>query len=556
MMVWRHFTVVGLFLLVSVGLVVRVVMLNVTEGQFLIDQGERRSIKSQEIAAHRGVIYDRFGEPLAVSTPVAAVYTNPRAARLDVASRQQLCEFLQLDCSRLAAQLERQASQSFAYIKRGVAWDDVEALRALNLPGVEFVKEYRRFYPAGETTAHIVGITDIDDHGIEGIEKSFDQRLQGEPGRKVVLKDRRGKVIKDLESATPARFGADMTLSIDLRLQFLAYRELKSAVQSHRALSGSLVMLDVTTGEVLALVNQPSYNPNDTLTSTRGMRNRAVTDIYEPGSTLKPFTVLAALESGHFERHTAINTAPGYMRVGRNTVRDPINRGVITVETALKKSSQVGIAKMAMTMDERAVFDLLGRGGFGEFLGTGLPGEVAGKLTDEGLHRPIVRAALAFGYGLAVTPLQLAEAYMTLANGGVRRPVSILRQDKVPQGVRVYDEELVRTVISMMEGVTESGGTATEANIEGYRVAGKTGTIQKVGPDGYDDYRHATWFAGIVPASRPRIVTVVLVDEPQGEQQSGGSVSAPIFGRVMGRTMHLLGVPPDAAGVQLSRADT
>lgn len=555
-MAWRHFTVVGFFLLAGLGLMVRVVFLNVTEGKFLIDQGERRSIKSQEIAAHRGVIYDRYGEPLAVSTPVAAVYTNPRAGQLDPDGQARVCELLTMDCTRLTRHLSRQASQSFAYIQRGVSWESARALRAENIPGVDYLKQYRRFYPAGETAAHVVGITNIDDQGIEGLEKAFDERLQGEAGRKVVLKDRRGNVIKELESVRPPRFGTDLTLSIDLRLQFLAYRELKSAVQSHRAASGSLVMLDVLTGEILALVNQPSYNPNGTLTSSKGMRNRAVTDIYEPGSTMKPFTVLAALESGLFRRDTMIDTSPGVLRVGRNTVGDPLNRGVISVETALQKSSQVAIAKMAMAMDERAVFDLLNRGGVGDFLGTGLPGEVAGKLTDKDLSRPIVRVTLGFGYGLAITPLQLAEAYMTLATGGMRMPVSVLRQETAPEGVRVYDETHVLDLLGMMEGVTEKGGTAPGAHIEGYRVAGKTGTIRMVGPDGYDDSRHGAWFAGIVPATRPRIVTVVLINEPQGEDYGGGTVAAPVFGRVMDRTLHLLGVPPDADGISLAKVSS
>ncbi len=544
-MAWRHFTLVGFFLLTSLGLAVRVVYLNVTEGQFLIDEGERRSIKSQEIAAHRGVIYDRFGEPLAVSTPVSAVYTNPRSGALDAQSRETLCAALELDCARLGRDLARQASQSFAYIERGVAWEDVQRLKALQLPGVHFIKEYRRFYPAGETTAHVVGITDIDDVGIEGIEKSFESSLRGEPGRRVVLKDRRGNVVKDLGSGEAARFGSDLTLSIDLRLQFLAYRELKAAVRSHRALSGVMVMLDVSTGEILAMVNQPSYNPNGALTSTRGMRNRAVTDLYEPGSTMKPFAVLAALESGKFSRNTRINTAPGWYRVGRDTVRDKINRGEITLETVLKKSSQVGIAKIAMALDERAVYELMVRGGVGEYLGVGLPGEVAGKLTDKDLDKPIVRTTLAFGYGLAITPLQLADAYMTLALGGVRRPVSILRQEVAPAGTRVYDAEWVAELVSMMEGVTESGGTAPEAKVEGFRVAGKTGTIRKVGPAGYDDGRHAAWFAGMIPATRPRIVTVILIDEPQGDSYGGGVVAGPVYGRVMARAVHLLGIPPD-----------
>ncbi len=543
-MAWRHFTLVAFFLLAGLGLVARVVYLNVTERQFLIDQGERRSIKSQEIPAHRGVIYDRFGEPLAVSTPVMAVYANLREGELEAADRRALCATLELDCQRLQRRLEQHRGSRFLYLARGVSMDVADELASLDLPGIGFLKEYRRFYPAGESTAHVVGLTDIDDQGIEGIELSFDDQLQGEAGRKVVLKDRSGQVIKELDYADPARFGADLTLSLDLRLQFLAYRELKSAVQSHRAKAGSLVMLDVASGEILALVNQPAFNPNEPVASLEGLRNRAATDIYEPGSTMKPFTILAALKSGRYQRQTMIDTSPFY--IGRKRVHDPAERGDITLETALKKSSQTAIARVALDLGERAVFDVLSEAGVGEYLGTGLHGEVVGKLTDDGLERPIAHTTLAYGYGLAITPLQLADAYMMLANGGIRRPVSVLRQAQAPAGYRVFDERLVRQVVEMMEGVTARGGTAPGAHIEGFRVAGKTGTIRKVVAGAYDDGQHAAWFAGMAPATAPRIVTVVLIDEPQGEDFSGGKVAAPVFGRVMARTMHLLGIPPDA----------
>ena len=550
---WRHFAVVGFFLLASAGLVARVVFLNVTERQFLIDQGERRSIRAEAIPAYRGVLYDRYGEPLAVSTPAAAVWTNPRAGLLDDDSLERLVELLELDAGVLKRKLSSQHRRGFVYIARGIDWDDAQRLRAMNLPGVELQTEYRRFYPAGETTAHVVGLTDIDDAGIEGIELSFDEHLKGRPGKKVVLRDRPGNTIKDLEYVSAPRFGNDLTLSLDLRLQFLAYRELKSAVRSHRATSGSMVMLDVTTGEVLALVNQPSYNPNEPSTRhSAGMRNRAVTDLYEPGSTIKPFTALAALESGKFRPDSMIETAPGYFRVGRNLIQDPVDRGTISLEIALKKSSQVGLAKVALALDERAVFDVLSRAGIGEYLGTGMPGETAGVLTDSQLDKPIVRATLAYGYGLAISPLQLAQAYLTLATGGVRLPVSIIRQNQIPTAERIFEASLVRDVVGMMEGVTDREGTAPKARIKGFRVAGKTGTIRKVGANGYDDNRHAAWFAGMVPASNPRIVSVVLINEPRGEAKGGGEVAAPVFGRVMARAMHLLGGSPDAPDLQLA----
>ena len=392
----------------------------------------------------------------------------------------------------------------------------------------------------------MVGTTGIEDSGLEGIELSFDGRLRGEHGRKIVLKDQRGETIKDLDYVASPKFGDDLNLSLDLRLQFLAYRELKSAVVGHRATSGSLVMLDARSGEILALVNQPSYNPNELGSVEVGnMRNRAVTDVYEPGSTVKPFTVLAALESGRFAADTVIDTGPGYFRVGGKLVQDPVNRGAITVGEALQVSSQVGIAKIALDLEERAVYDVLSRAGVGEPVNTGLPGEAWASLDDAGLSSLVGRATLAYGYGLAISPLQLAQAYLTLATGGVRVPVSIVKQEVVRPGTRVFDADMIADVVGMMEGVTDNDGTAPKARVVGYRVAGKTGTARKVGASGYDDERHVALFAGIAPVSDPRLVIVVVVNEPKGDARGGGSVAAPVFGRVAARSMRLLGVRPD-----------
>ena len=371
--------------------------------------------------------------------------------------------------------------------------------------------------------------------------------LRGEHGRKVVLKDRRGDTIKDLEYLAAPKFGSDLSLSLDLRLQFLAYRELKAAVTSHRAASGSLVMLDVHSGEILALVNQPSYNPNDLdAVDVAAMRNRAVTDVYEPGSTVKPFTVLAALESRRFGPSSIIDTAPGFFRVGSKLVEDPVNRGSLTLGEVLRVSSQVGIAKIAMALEERAVYDVLRRAGVGDFMGTGLPGEAPAAFNARGLGDPVTRATLAYGYGLAISPLQLARAYLTLATEGLRVPVTILRQDEPPSLDRVFDARLVRQVLDMMEAVTGDTGTAPKARVPGFRVAGKTGTSRKVGARGYDDERHVALFAGIAPVSDPRIVMVVVINEPQGEARGGGVVAAPVFSRVAARSLRLLGVRPDA----------
>ncbi|MFU8815896.1 MAG: peptidoglycan D,D-transpeptidase FtsI family protein, partial [Pseudomonadales bacterium] len=538
--------VLVLFLGACSGVAARVVYLNVSDRAFLQEQGNARSIRHETLPAYRGVIYDRNGEALAVSTPVAAIWTDPSFMRLSADAIEAVAAILDLNPTTLAANLEANARREFMYLKRRVPWETAEQLRALKLDGVFIQREYRRYYPAAQMAAHLVGMTSIDDLGLEGIELSYDEYLRGRPGRKTVLKDRRGETIKDLEYGEPPRFGTDITLSIDLRLQFMAYRELKAAVAGNRAESGSLVMLDVRTGEVLALVNEPSYNPNDLASANRGgMRNRAVTDTYEPGSTIKPFTVLAALESNRWHPQTPIDTAPGFMRVGTKLVQDPINRGTITLLQALQKSSQVGISKVALDLPPTAVFDVLTRAGVAEFIGTGLPGEAAGRLSDQGLDHPVVRATLAYGYGLAISPLQLAQGYLTLARGGERVPISILKRENPPAGEVVFDRALSLSVLDMMEAVTDDAGTAPRARVPGYRVAGKTGTSRKVGERGYDDERHVALFAGLAPLSNPRIVMVVVINEPGGVAIGGGTVAAPVFGQVAARALRLLGVRPD-----------
>ncbi len=547
MKLWRHYVVVVVFLGACTGVAARVVYLNVTDRDFLQQQGDARSIRVESLPAYRGVIYDRHGQPLAVSTPVAAIWTDPSFVQLSEDAVRALADVLNLDARSLTRQLAAHADREFLYVKRQVPWSVAERVRALGLTGVYIQREYRRYYPAGEMAAHVVGMTNIDDLGLEGLELSYDDHLRGHPGRKRVLKDRRGETIKNLEFIEAPRFGTDITLSLDLRLQFLAYRELKAAVAGNRAVSGSLVMLDARTGEVLALVNEPSYNPNDLGSAARaGMRNRAVTDTYEPGSTIKPFTVLAALESNRWRPSTPIDTAPGYFRVGNKLVQDPLNRGTITLRQALQKSSQVAIAKVALDLEPRAVFDVLTRAGIGEFIGTGLPGEAAARLSDQGLGNSVVRATLAYGYGLAVSPLQLAQGYLTLATGGLRLPVSILASQQPLRAQRVFDADLAGTVLEMMVSVTEDEGTAPRARVSGYRIAGKTGTSRKVGAGGYDDERHVAVFAGIAPARDPRFVMVVVINEPSGAAEGGGAVAAPVFGQVAARALRLLGVEPDA----------
>ena len=547
MTLWRHYLLVGLFLAAVLALSVRVVYLGVTEREFLQQQGDARSVRKENIPAMRGVIYDRQGEPLAVSTPAFAVWTDPSKAGFDDVEIRRLAAVLDMPSEELAGRLQANERKAFIYLKRRITWDLAEELRALDIDHLYLQREYRRYYPAAETAAHLVGVTNIDDEGVEGSEYAFNRRLRGEHGGKVVLRDRRGNTIRDLDYVSAPVYGQDLALSIDLRLQFIAYRELKSAVTSHEAKSGSLVMVDTATGEVLALVNQPSYNPNDIPGQLRGMRNRALTDAYEPGSTIKPFTVLAALESGRYDRTSVVATAPGYFRIGQKMIEDPVNRGDVSLGQALAKSSQVAIAKIALDIEERAVFEVLRRAGLGDYLGTGLPGEALGYLDDAQLRYPVVRATMAYGYGLSVTPLQLAQAYLTLATFGEKVPVSILKTTPGQvQRQRVFDRRFVEEVLGRMEGVVAADGTAPAARVPGYRVGGKTGTARIVGPNGYDDERHVAWFAGLVPVSQPRFVMVVVINEPKAGLSGGGTVAAPVFARVAERSLRLLGVPPDA----------
>ena len=545
MKAWRHYFVLGLFLLAVGALSTRVVFLGVTERDFLQQEGDARSIRRESIPALRGVIYDRNGDALAVSTPVYAVSTNPRKADFDQAQFAAMSKVLQVPQKQLERRVQAHSDKQFVYLKRHAGWDMSQRLDALRLPHLELRPEYRRYYPAAEIAAHVTGLTDIDDQGIEGVELAFERNLRGQPGAKIVLKDRRGNSIRDLDYLAPPRFGQDVSLSIDLRLQYIAYRELKSAVQVHKAESASLIMADAKTGEILALVNQPSYNPNDIAGQLAGMRNRAVTDSYEPGSTVKPFTALAALESDRYDTETIIDTSPGYFRVGGKLIQDPINRASLSLAQAIQKSSQVAIAKVALDLEEQAVFDVLARAGLGNFVSSGLPGEAMGRFSNSQLRYPVVRATLAYGYGLSVTPLQLTGAYLTLASGGKRIPLSILKQDRQTETEQVFDPEHVRQVLAMMELVTSQAGTASKAAVPGYRVAGKTGTARIVGKQGYDDERHVAWFAGMVPVSDPRLVMIVLVNEPRSGVNSGGGVAAPIFGRVAERSVRVLGIAGD-----------
>ncbi len=542
---WRHYLFIICFSGIAGALSVRVVYLGVTERDFLQEEGDKRSIYEKRLPAMRGMIYDRNGEALAVSTPVFAVAVNPLRFDANSVALQQLGKILDLDVESLRTLLSNNAHRGYLYLKRHVSWEHMDAIRRLRLAHITLEPEYRRYYPAGESSAHVVGLTDIDDMGLEGIELTFENSLRGEAGSKTVLRDREGRIVDDLDYGRAPRFGSDLHLSIDSRLQYIAYRELKSAVIGHGAKSGSLIMVDVKSGEILALVNQPSFNPNGPINQREPTRNRVVTDFYNPGSTIKPFTAMAALESGRYKSETMIETSPGYFWVDNKMIQDPVNLNTITLAEAIQKSSQVAIAKVALDLPRDAVFDVLQRSGLGDYVGTGLPGEVTGLFSNVGMQSRVSRTAMAYGYGFTVTPLQLASAYVALAGHGSRLPLSILKQDRMPEPQQVFDAEDAREVIAMMERVTQRGGTATNADIDDYRVAGKTGTARVLENGRYNDERHVAWFAGLAPVSDPRIVMVVLVNEPDTDRASGGKIAAPVFGRVAAHSLRLLGVRPD-----------
>jgi cell division protein FtsI (penicillin-binding protein 3) len=554
---WRHYFVLITFLLVGTGLSARVLYLGVTERDFLQQEGDERSVHKEVIPGRRGMIYDRNGEPLAVSTPVFAVTTNPKLAKFSDLELKQIADALGYSKQAVQKKIEANRDKGFIYLKRRLSWVKSNALKELKISHLKLQPEYQRYYPAGEIAAHVVGITNIDGSGIEGLESNFEASLRGHPGAKTVLRDRKKKSIRDLDYLSSPKYGDDLSLTIDLRLQFIAYRELKSAVNSHQAASGSLIMLDAKTGEVLAMVNQPSFNPNSRSRLQNNMRNRAVVDVYEPGSTIKPFTALAALESGRYTPETMIDTSPGYFWIGKKLIEDPVNRQSLSLGQSIQKSSQVAFAKVALDLEQEAVFDVLARAGLGNYVGVELPGEAYGKLSSSQLRYRVERASLAYGYGLNVSPIQLAQAYLTLASHGRRLPVSIVKNDAVrdvlKSSPRVFDEQITKDVLAMMEMVTAKEGTASNAAVAGYRVAGKTGTARMIGANGYDDERHIAWFAGVAPVSDPKVVMIIVINEAKAGRSGGGKVAAPVFARVAERSLRVLGVSPDKVNRELAR---
>jgi cell division protein FtsI (penicillin-binding protein 3) len=532
--------------LLGVVLVGRAVHLQVFNKDFLIHEAAARHLRTAIISANRGVITDRNGEPLAASMPVDSVWVSP-ADLIEASERiPALARSVGSDAATLTRQLTRNADRDFLYLHRHMSPEAAAMIAAQNIPGVHLLREYQRYYPAGEVAGHLVGFTNIDEEGQEGLELAFDQWLRGHPGRKMVLRDRYGRVVEDVDRIEAPVPGRVVASSIDLRIQYLAYRELKAAIQENRALSGSAVVLDCATGELLAIVNQPSYNPNDrSQYAPNRFRNRSITDLIEPGSSLKPLVIAAALESGQWKPDSRVDTSPGFIQVGNKTIEDKHNLGIIDLATLLSRSSNVGATKVAMSLPSEQLWTVLTRFGLGRVTASGFPGESAGLLSHYENWRPIAKATLAYGYGLSVTPLQLAQAYAALGAGGVLRPVSLLRIDSPPIGRKVVSADSAKAVVAMLEQVITPEGTGIRAAVPGYRVAGKTGTARKFAIGGYSEDRYTAVFAGLAPASRPRLAVVVVVDEPRAGAYYGGEVAAPVFSKVVEGAMRILAIPPD-----------
>ena len=543
-----------IFLLCSVALIARAVNLQVMETDFLRGQGEARYLREVTIPSTRGVISDRNGEPLAVSTPVDSVWVHPGQLLEYPEDINPLARLLGADADDIERKLTQRATKQFVWLKRRLNPEVTAQIAALDLHGVYLQKEYRRFYPAGEVTSHVIGFTNIDDIGQEGLELAYNSWLAGSPGSKRVIRNRKGEAVEEVALIKESQPGQDLRLTIDRRLQYLAYRELKATVLKHGARSGSVVVLDVDTGEVLAMVNQPSYNPNNPAGhDPDGMRNRAVTDVIEPGSVMKPIAIASVLEHGIAVPSTPVETAPGYTVISGHTIRDHRNYGLLDVTGVLTKSSNVGVTQLALQLEPEQMWGTYSRFGFGEATGTGFPGESAGVLRNHRRWRRLEQATISYGYGVSATPLQMAQAYAAIANGGkLRQPTFIQGSNNPP--ISAIDTRVANQVAAMLETVTSKAGTGKRARVANYRIAGKTGTSHKASASGYADSRYVSSFAGFGPVSNPRLVCVVVINDPTGKEYYGGLVAAPLFSTVMTGAMRLMNIPPDNYPAMLASA--
>ena len=542
---WRARFVAALILLAFGALAARSVWLQGVRNDFLQQKGESRYSRVIEMPATRGRITDRSGDMLAVSTPVKSVWAIPEDARLAPAQARELAALLEMDVRELNRRLA--AEKDFVFVKRQIPPDVAERIGALGLPGIHQSREYRSYYPAGEVTSHMLGFTGVEDRGQEGIELAFEGQLAGKPGSRRVIKDRRGRIVEDVESIKPPQDGKDITLALDAKVQYLAFTHLKQALAEHKAKAGGVVVLDAKTGEVLALANLPAYNPNNRVRlSGAQLRNRALTDVFEPGSTLKPFTAALALEKGRFRFDSQIQTAPGRLTIGNATIHDAHPHGLLTLAQVIQKSSNVGVAKIAATFSPEEMWRMFDDIGFGQPIRLGFPGEVGGRLRPFKTWRPIEQATMSYGHGISVTLMQLARAYLVFARDGDLIPLSLTRLDSPPvAGKSIFSSQTAREMRAMLEMAVLPGGTAPKAQIPGYRVAGKTGTAHKLEGGQYAD-RYVAAFVGFAPVSDPRLVVAVMIDEPGNGKYYGGEVAAPVFAQVMAGSLRTLGVAPDA----------
>lgn len=544
---WRLF-LLFLFFLVAVALLIgRLFQLHITHTDFLKAQGKARTLRIVDIPSYRGMITDRRGTPLAISTPLHAIWVNPQHFHATEAEYLALAKRLDISPLQLKQKMLAHPERGFIYLKRGLTPAQAAQVKALNISGIYVKREFHRFYPQGRETGQLVGFTDVDDHGQAGLELAFESILKPTIGKKRVLEDRTGRWVQDIDLIQAASSGKDIALSIDLRIQGFAFRELEKAIQQFQAKSATLVMLDIKTGEVLAMVSAPSFNPNNRQSCHgNATRNRALTDLLEPGSTIKPFAIASALSTRTITANTPIDTTPGVYKVQQHIVKDVRNYGVLTVKEVLSKSSNVGISKITLAHPSELLIETFRALGLGETTLTPFPGERSGILPPPPKNA-FVHATLAFGYGLSVTPMQLAHAYAVLAAGGIRRPISLIKLDH-PSDVRterVFSTEVAHDVLEMLMDVMNTGGTGRRAQIPGYHTAGKTGTTRIVGPHGYDRHRHIALFAGITPVHAPRLATIVIVEEPNEAHYYGGLVAAPIYKNVVSKSLYILNIPPD-----------
>lgn len=545
---WRLWLVVAVIAVVFIALAVRMIYLMVWERPFLVKQANQRILRTQVIPASRGMIYSQDHKPLAISIPKATIWANPHQFNWNSRSLQQLSSALNIKQQHLKHRLQKNDDKYFIYLKRNADQSVGKAVKKMHLNGVYVKTQYQRYYPQGRVTSHVIGYTNIDNQGQAGLEKSFDHWLKGHPGKRVIVKDRLGHVVSQVGVKKQTHPGHDLTLSIHSKIQFLAYQVLRKTVEHYKADSGSVVVMDPRNGQILAMANQPDYNPNHSYRAPYGRyRNRAVTDVYEPGSTMKVFSIMNALKSGKYTPDMKIDTSPGWFMLGNNEVKDEINNGVLTVKQILQKSSNVGVAKMTLSLPAQDLLAMLHRVGFGQRTQSGFPGERAGQVPSRSKWRPFDLATLAFGYGITVTPLQITHAYTAIANHGRLCPATFLKHSPTNPCPQVLPESLADKMLHMMTYVLKPGGTGTRAAIPGYKVGGKTGTAFIAGPNGYNKHHHVASFIGIAPVDHPRLVVSVIITNPQGKRDYGGIVAAPAFAKIMGGALRILKIPPDSS---------